>query len=75
MCERAAQHSRSICCGCEKDVNNRRTFTTKVVKSVFVVFAMRGHDILYSDRGRSYSVDLYIALNLYCAQSARYFVP
>ena len=34
-------------------------------------FAMRGHDILYSDWGRRYSTDLYIALNLlfvYCAQ-------
>jgi len=36
---------------------------------------MRGHDILYSDRGRRYCVDLYIALDLlfmymYCAQSA-----
>ena len=77
--ERTAQRSRSICCGCEKDGNNRRTFTVKVVKSVFVVFATRGHDILYSDWGRRYSVDLYISLNLlfvYCAQSARViFVP
>ena len=60
--ERAAQGSRLICCGCEKDGNNRQTFTTKVVKSVFVVFATRGHDILYSD-WRRYSIDLYIALN------------
>ena len=65
MCERAAQRStRLICCGCEKDRNNRRTFTTKVVKSVFVLFATRGRDILYSDWGRRYSVDLYIVLNL-----------
>ena len=65
---------RSISCGCEKDGNNRWTFTTKVVKTVFVLFATRGHDILYSDWGRRYSVDLYISLNLlfmYCAQSAR----
>ena len=61
--ERAAQRSRSICCGCEKDGNNRRTFTAKIVKSVFVVFATRGHNILYSDWERSYSVDLYIAMN------------
>ena len=64
VCERAAQRSRSICCGCEKDGNNRRTFTTKVIESVFVLFATRGHDILYSDWGRRYSVDLYIALSL-----------
>ena len=48
MCERAAQRSRSICCGCEKDGNNRRTFIAKVVKSVLVVFVTRGQDILYS---------------------------
>jgi len=45
----------------------------KVIKSVFILFATRGHDILYSDWGRRYSVDLYIALNLlfvYCARSA-----
>jgi len=29
--------------------NNHGTFTTKVVKSVFVLLATRGHDILYSD--------------------------
>ena len=49
---------------------------TKVVKSVFVLLATRGHDILYSDWGKRYSLDLYIALNLlfmYCAQSVRYF--
>ena len=27
------------------------TFTTKVVRSVFVLLATRGHDILYSDWG------------------------
>jgi len=43
--------------------NNHGTFTTKVVESVFVLLATRGHDILYSDWGRRYSVDLYIALN------------
>jgi len=64
VCERAAQRSRSVCCGFEKDGNNCRTFTMKVVKSVFVLYATRGHDILYSDWGRRYSVDLYIALNL-----------
>ena len=31
--------------------NNRGTFTTKVVESVFVLLATRGHDILYSDWG------------------------
>jgi len=48
----------------------------KVVKSLFILIAMRRHDILYSDWGRRYSLDLYIALNLlfvYYAQSARYF--
>jgi len=64
VCERAPQRSRSICCGCDKDGNNRRTFTAKVFKSVFVLFATRGHGILYSDWERRYSVDLYIALNL-----------
>ena len=63
MCERATHHSRLICCGCEKDGNTRQTVTVKVIKSVFVVFAMRGHDILYSDWGRSCSVDLYIVSN------------
>ena len=73
--ERAAQGSRLICCGCEKDGNNCRKFTAKVVKSVFVGFATRGHDILYSDWGRRYSIDLYIALNFLrvLSQSARYF--
>ena len=50
--------------------------TTKVVKSVFVLFVMRGHDIQYNDWGRRYSVDLYIAVNLlfvYCAQSTVLF--
>jgi len=54
VCERAAQHLRSICCGCEKDGNNHWTFTAKVVKSVFVVFVTRGNDILYSDWGRNF---------------------
>ena len=36
----------------KKTGNNHETFTTKVVKSVFVLLAMSGHDILYSDRGR-----------------------
>ena len=36
----------------KKNGNNHGTFTTKVVKSVFVLLAMSGHDILYSDRGR-----------------------
>ena len=71
MCERAAHRSRSIRCCCEKDGNNRRTFSAKVVKSVFVVFATRWHDILYSDWGSYYFVDLYIALNFICA----IFVP
>jgi len=31
---------------------------------VFVLLATRGHDILYSDWGRRYSIDLYIALTL-----------
>ena len=31
--------------------NNHGTFTTKVVESVFVLLATRGHDILYSDSG------------------------
>ena len=45
-------------------VKKRGTFTTKVVivKSVFVLLATRGHNI-YSDQGRGYSVDMYIALN------------
>ena len=33
----------------KKKGNNHGTFTTKVVTSVFVVFATRWHDILYSD--------------------------
>ena len=44
----------------------------KVVRSVFVLLATRGHDILYNvTGGRRYSIDLYIALTLtfvYCAQ-------
>ena len=31
--------------------NNLGTFTTKVVRSVFVLLATKGHDILYSDWG------------------------
>jgi len=50
VCERAAQRSRSIRRGCETTGNNHGTFTMKVVKSVFVLLAMRGHNILYSDR-------------------------
>ena len=30
---------------------NHGTFTTKIVKSVFILLATRGHDILYSDWG------------------------
>jgi len=48
----------------KKNGNNHGTFTTKVVRSVFVLLATRGHDILYSDWERRYSVDLYIALTL-----------
>ena len=49
MRERATQRSRSICHGCEKTRNNHGTFSTKVVKSVFVLLVMRGHDMLYSE--------------------------
>jgi len=42
----------SLCRGCEKTRNNHGIFTmAKVVKSVFVLLAMRGHNILYSDWG------------------------
>jgi len=51
VCERATQHSRSLCCDCEKVGNNHGTFTTKVVESVFILLGARGHDILYSDWG------------------------
>ena len=34
----------------KKNGNNHGTFTTKVVRSVFIL-ATRGHDILYSDWG------------------------
>jgi len=39
----------------KKNGNNHQKFTTKVVKSVFVLFAARGQDILYSGWGRRYS--------------------
>jgi len=35
----------------KKNGNNRETFTTKVVRSVFVLLVTRGHDILYNDWG------------------------
>ena len=35
----------------KKNGNNHGTFTTKVVRSMFVLLAMRGHDNLYSDWG------------------------
>jgi len=35
----------------KKNGNNHGTFTTKVVRSVFVLVT-RGHDILYSDWGK-----------------------
>jgi len=43
--------SRSICCDCEKEKNgnNHGTFTTKVVKSVFILLVTRGYNVLYSD--------------------------
>jgi len=39
----------------KKNGNNHRTFTTKVVQSVFVPLVARGDAILYSDWGRRYS--------------------
>ena len=51
VCERAAQHSRSVCSGCEKNGNNHWSFTAEIVKGVFILFATRGHDILHSDWG------------------------
>jgi len=73
-CERATQCSKSICCSCEKNGNNHQTFTTK---SVFVLLATRGHNILYSDWWGRYSIDLYIALNFSCAVHKAHviFVP
>ena len=51
------------------------TFTTKVVRSVFVLLTTRGHDILYSDWGRRYSTDLYFALTLtFVYNSARVII-
>ena len=51
----------------------------KGCKSVFVLFAMRRHDILYSDWERRYSADLYIALNLlfvyYAQRHVFVFIP
>jgi len=67
VCERASQCSRSICCGCEKNENNHWTFTRKVAKSVFILFATRGHGILYSDWGRRYSVDRYFSCTVHKA--------
>jgi len=40
-----------VCRDCKKKGNNHGTFTTKVVRSVYILLAMRGHDILYSDWG------------------------
>jgi len=48
VCERATQRSRLICRDCEKN-RDHGTFTMKVVESVFVLLATRGHDILHSD--------------------------
>jgi len=71
--ERAAQHSRSICCDCEKEKkgHNHETFTMKVVKSVFILLVTRGYDVLYSDweekilRRSVHHVELTF---MYCAQ-------
>jgi len=41
VCERAVQHSRSICCGCEKDENWIVRHLQCTTKSVFVLFATR----------------------------------
>ena len=57
----------------QKYGQNHGTFTTKVVKSVFVLLAMSGHDILYSDREEKIlrrSVHLVELTFVYCAQSA-----
>jgi len=53
VCERAEQRSMSIyyAVAVKKAGNNQGTFTTKVVKSVFVLLATEGHNILYCDWG------------------------
>jgi len=56
----------------QKNGNNHGTFTTKVVRSVFVLLATRGHDILYRLGGDDTpwictSRDSYFRV-LYCAQ-------
>jgi len=70
--ESAAQRSKSICHDCEKNGNNHGIFTTKVVMSVFVVFAMRGTISCTVTGRRRYSIDLYITLNLLpCTQKRK----
>jgi len=61
----------------KKNGNDLGSFTmAKVVKSVFVLLVTRGHDILYSDWGRRYSVDLYTALlTILCAKVHVIFLP
>jgi len=65
----------SLCRGCEKTRNNHGIFTmAKVVKSVFVLLAMRGHNILYSDWGDKIlcrSVHRVELIFIYCAQNTR----
>ena len=48
----------------KKNGNNHGTFTTKVVRSVFVLLATRGTISCKVTGGRRYSIDLYILLNL-----------
>ena len=61
----------------KKNGNSHGTFTTKVVRSVFILLATRGHDILYSV-WREKILHIYIALTLSCTvhNSARViFLP
>jgi len=63
----------------KKNQEQSGTFTTEVVRSVFVLLAMRGHDILYSDWGEKilhrsvHRVDSYFRV-LYCAQQRRVII-
>ena len=74
MCERDAQRSRSVCCGCEKDGNNRRTSTTKVIKSVLVALRQGGTISCMGEKLLCRSVHRIELPFVYCAQSARVII-
>ena len=66
MCERAAHHSRSICCGCEKKQEQLLDIYHQDCQECVHSFAARGARYPVQFLGEKVLVDLYIAFNFSC---------